>query len=303
MIEGGDPSTGYDKNPVTGEAYQEQMVKLGDYARVLAEFWADGPDSETPPGHWFVIANQVNDSAQLSKKFEGKGAELSNLEWDVKMYFALGATMHDAAIAAWGIKGYYDYIRPISAIRGMDELYLSDPAAFPLRAGFIEEIDGSDPVELRGSGEHDGKIKLYAWKGPDYIADPSTDVAGVGWIRAEEWWPYQRPSFVTQPFAGYVSGHSTYSRAAAELMTLFTGSEYFPGGMGEFPITKNEFLVFEEGPSQDMTLQWASYRDASDQCSLSRIWGGIHPPADDIPGRLIGEKIGKQSFEKVASYF
>ncbi|WNH10597.1 hypothetical protein [Thalassobellus suaedae] len=57
---------------------------------------------------------------------------------------------------------------------------------------------------------------------------------------------YQRPTFVTPPFAGYVSGHSTYSRAAAEVMTLLTGDAYFPGGMGEFLAKKNEFLVFEE---------------------------------------------------------
>jgi len=50
-------------------------------------------------------------------------------------------------------------------------------------------------------------------------------------------------------------------------------------------------------------LQWATYRDASDQCSLSRIWGGIHPPADDIPGRLIGEKIGQDAFLFAVPYF
>ena len=82
-----------------------------------------------------------------------------------------------------------------------------------------------------------------------------------------------------------------------------TGSEYFPGGMSGFEITANEFLVFEEGPSVDMTLQWATYQDASDQCSLSRIWGGIHPPADDIPGRLIGEQVGVNAFEHAVGYF
>jgi hypothetical protein len=108
---------------------------------------------------------------------------------------------------------------------------------------------------------------------------------------------------VTPPFAGYVSGHSTYSRAAAEVLTELTGSEYFPGGMSGFEIKANEFLVFENGPSVDMTLQWATYRDASDQCSLSRIWGGIHPPADDIPGRLIGEQIGIGAFAYAEAYF
>ncbi len=54
-------------------------------------------------------------------------------------------------------------------------------------------------------------------------------MAGSDWILAENWWPYQRPSFVTPPFAGYTSGHSTFSRAAAEVLTDITGDEYFPG--------------------------------------------------------------------------
>ena len=49
QINGGDPSSGHALNPVTGQPYQSQLVPRGDYTRVLAEFWADGPDSETPP--------------------------------------------------------------------------------------------------------------------------------------------------------------------------------------------------------------------------------------------------------------
>ena len=63
------------------------------------------------------------------------------------------------------------------------------------------------------------------------------------------------------------------------------------------------FLVFEEGPSQDVILQWATYRDASDQTSLSRIWGGIHPPADDIPGRFIGMEVAEDTWNLALPYF
>ncbi len=310
LFDGGDASLGYASNPVTGAPYAPQMVPRGDYARVLAEFWADGPDSETPPGHWFVILNEVSDHPDLRKQFEGAGEDLGPLEWDTKAYFLLGGAMHDSAIAAWGIKGWYDYIRPVSAIRAMaDRGQSSDPtlASFssdgiPLEPGYVELVEAGDSL-AGASGENVGKIKLYAWRGPDFIFNPAVDQAGVGWILAENWWPYQRPSFVTPPFAGYVSGHSTYSRAAAEVLTLLTGSKYFPGGMSGFEIAANDFLVFEEGPSVDMTLQWATYRDASDQCSLSRIWGGIHPPADDIPGRRIGEQIGIRAFEHAKTYF
>ena len=315
---GGDVGIGYTTNPVTGESYPTQMVPRADYARVLAEFWADGPDSETPPGHWFTILNDVMDHPEFSRRIGGTGPELDPLEYDVKAYFALGGCMHDAAIAAWGCKGWYDYVRPISAIRWMaengqrtdDTLDNYHPHGLQLLPGRVEVITdaSSAPGErheaLRGEDDANlGRIAAYCWRGPDYIEDPEVDLAGCGWILAEDWWPYQRPTFVTPNFAGYVSGHSTFSRSAAELMTLLTGSPWFPGGLGEYVAPADEFLVFEEGPSVEVRLQWVSYRDASDQCSLSRIWGGIHPPADDIPGRLMGLVIGPQAWDHAIGYF
>jgi len=310
LLDGGDIGQGRALNPHTGQPYEPQIVPRGDYARVLAEFWADGPDSETPPGHWFTILNYVNDHPLLEKRFKGEGPVLGDLEWDVKAYLALGGAVHDAAVAAWGIKGYYDYTRPMSAIRYMADQGQSSnpnlpnyaPDGIPLLPGLVELVQAGDTL-AGDEGQHIGKIKLYVWRGPDYIEDPETDVAGVGWILAERWWPYQRPTFVTPPFAGYISGHSTFSRAAAEVLTLLTGDPYFPGGMGEFLAPKDEFLVFEDGPSVDIRLQWATYRDASDQTSLSRIWGGIHPPVDDIPGRLIGQTIGPAAFRLAEQHF
>ncbi len=310
LLPGGGTSQGHDLNPATNLPYTPQIVPRGDYTRVLAEFWADGPDSETPPGHWFTLLNYVNDHPLFEKKFKGQGPRVDPLEWDIKAYFMLGGAMHDAAISAWGIKGYYDYLRPISAIRGMagfgqssDPQGLSyHPDGIPLIEGYIETIEATDPL-VGNQQENLGKIKLKAWRGPDYIVNPDNFAAEVGWILAENWWPYQRPSFVTPPFAGYISGHSTFSRAAAEILTLLTGDAYFPGGLGEFKAKKDEFLVFEEGPSMDIILQWATYRDASDETSLSRIWGGIHPPADDLPGRLIGEAIGIEAFDFASGYF
>ncbi len=310
FFEGGDSSSGRPLNPKTGQPYVPQIVPRGDWARVLAEFWADGPLSVTPPGHWFEILNYVDDQPGSTRKFRGAGPDLDELEWDVKSYFALGGAMHDAAVAAWGIKGCYDAGRPVTAIRAMATRGQSSdpakphfhPAGLPLIPGYIELISAGDPLQ-GGNGQHINKIKLRSWRGPTAITDPKKDVAGVGWLRAENWYPYQRPTFVTPPFAGYVSGHSTYSRAAAELLTALTGDPYFPGGMGTFFCKKNEYLVFEDGPSQDITLQWATYRDASDQCSLSRIFGGIHPPFDDIPGRLIGMKIGPAALDFAEKIF
>lgn len=301
-VAGGVMQSGHTLNPKTGQPYAPNVVPRGDYTRVLSEFWADGPKSETPPGHWFVMFNHlVSDHPQVQKRYRGQGPVLDALEWDVKAYFALAGALHDAAITAWGLKGFYDSIRPISANRFMAaQGQSSDPAqqnyhpeGLPLIAGAIELVAAGDPLAGPG-GENVGKVKVKAWKGT--VGNPATDVAGVGWILAEKWLPYQPATFVTPPFAGYISGHSTYSRAAAEVLTAFTGDAYFPGGLGEFTAKKDTFLRFERGPSVDVTLQWATYRDASDQTSLSRIWGGIHPPMDDIPGRTIGTLIAQEAF-------
>jgi len=310
QMNGGTTSPGHTVNPSTGLAYSPVMVPRADYARVLAEFWADGPDSETPPGHWFTLFNYVSDHDSLDKRFMGEGPIIDDLQWDVKGYFMMGGAMHDAAVAAWGVKGWYDYLRPISAIRAMaskGQSTYSDsasyhPAGLPLMPGHIELIGTGDPL-AGDEEEYVGDIKIFAWRGHNAINNVDVDEAGVGWIYASEWEPYQRPSFVTPPFAGYVSGHSTYSRAAAIILERMTGDAFFPGGLGTFTAHEDEFLVFEDGPSVDVELQWATYQDAADESGLSRIWGGIHPPADDIPGRKIGIEVGNDAFDKAVTYF
>lgn len=295
---------GYDKNPVTGQPYQKQMVKRADYGRILAEYWADGIASETPPGHWFAIYNEIASKPGFDKKWEGH-ENLSELGYDLQTYFALGGAMHDAAIAAWSVKGWYDYVRPVSAIRNMAKQGQCtnpnkrnfDSAGIPLIKDYIEVVQPGDPLAGQNN-QHVGDIKLYTWKGPDYVNDPETDTAGVGWILAGNWWPYQKPSFVTPPFPGYVSGHSTFSQAAARILTQSTGSPYFPGGKSDFHFEANEFLDHENGPTEDVTLEYATYKDAADWTALSRIWGGIHPPADDINGRKMGRKIGNYAFKE-----
>jgi hypothetical protein len=299
---------GYPVNPVTGQPYAPERVLRGDYGRVLAEFWADGPNSETPPGHWNVIANQVSDSPQLAARI-GPGAA-DRLRWDVKLYFALNGAVHDAAIAAWGLKRAYQSVRPISMIRYLagrgqssdPSLPSYDPEGLPLIPGLIELITpASSAPGQRHAGLADdvGQIAIRTWRGNPQ--DPK-DTSGVGWILGERWVPYQKPTFVTPAFPGWVSGHSTFSRAAAEVLAAFTGSPYFPGGIFEQRFSPG-YLKFEQGPSKPLTLQWASYYDAADQAGSSRIYGGIHIPADDFAGRRIGSRVGKQAWALAQRYF
>ncbi len=308
---GANDGHGHATNPSTGQPYEPDMVLQGDFGRVMAEFWADGPSSETPPGHWNVLANLVSDELDPDLRIGGTGEPVSRLEWDVKLYLAVNGAVHDAAIAAWGLKGYYNSARPISMIRYMGGLGQStDPSlpsynteGLPLVPGLVELItpETTAPGQRHDAlAGHEGEIAVKAWAGNP--ADPRTETGGVAWILAVDWVPYQLPTFVTPSFPGYVSGHSAFSRAAAEVLAGFTGSEYFPGGMSGYTIEARS-LKFEQGPTTDIHLEWATYDDAADQAGQSRLWGGIHIEADDFAGRRVGSACGKGAWALAQRYY
>ncbi|MDQ6671060.1 MAG: vanadium-dependent haloperoxidase [Chloroflexota bacterium] len=308
---GANDGRGRIRNPATGLPYAPDVVNQGDFMRALAEFWADGPNSETPPGHWNVIANSVSDRLSPDLRIGGQGRSVDRLQWDVKLYFALNGAVHDAAIAAWGAKGHYDSTRPISMIRYLGGLGQSsdptlpayNPEGLPLVADLVEVVTaqttppGQRHAALAG---HEGQVAIRAWAGSP--GDPRTQTAGAAWILAVDWVPYQAPTFVTPSFAAYFSGHSTFSRAAAEVLTGFTGNDYFPGGLAEWTV-KAGSLKFEAGPSHDVPLQWATFFDASDQAGISRLYGGIHISADDLMGRRVGAECGQAALSLARRHF
>ncbi len=309
---GFDDGRGHAMNPVTGTPFAPVIVPRADFGRVLAEFWADGPKSETPPGHWNVLANDVADTAGFEARWRGEGEVLDPLSWDVRLYLALNGAVHDAAITAWGIKRRYTGSRPVTLIRYMAAKgQSSDPRrpryhrdGLPLVPGLIEVI--TEATAKRGArhahlARYVGEIAVRAYRGEP--SDRAEEVGGVGFVRALAWIPYQRRTFVTPGFPGFVSGHSTFSRAAAEVLTVATGSPYFPSGLAEFVAKKNEYLVFEQGPSVDVHLQWASYYDAADQAGQSRLYGGIHITPDDLTGRKLGSLVGLDAVAFAETFF
>jgi len=243
-------------------AVLEHSAALDDERKVIAEFWADGPHTWTPPGHWVQLATGVS------------LRDGHSLDQDVCMFMALTGALLDAGIAAWDAKRAHDYVRPVTAIQN---LYADD--------------------------------EIYAWRGPD---------RGQGTMAGAEWRPYQSSTFVTPPFAEYVSGHSAFSAAAAEVLSGYTGSErLYDGGtqlgrdydgdgvddlLGQHLATPG-VLIFEEGPSERVELRWDTFRDAADQAGISRLYGGIHFQDGDLRGREIGRAVGQQALEYAQAHW
>jgi hypothetical protein len=214
---------------------------LTDEKKVIATYWADGPSTETPPGHWNLFAQLVS------------ARDAHTLDQDVKMFFALGNALLDSSIAVWECKRHFDYVRPITAVR---YLYAGQP--------------------------------VQAWAGP---------YQGTQLISGESFRSY----IPTPPFAEYVSGHSTFSAAAAEILRSVAGSDALGASVtiaaGASPIEPGAV------PSQAVTLSWATFSAAADQAGISRRYGGIHFESADLEARALGRLVGALVWEKAGTYF
>ena len=134
--------------------------------------------------------------------------------------------------------------------------------------------------------------RIKAWGGP-----------GKGTVEMDgaEWIPYQPATFPTPPFPDYVSGHSTFSAAAAEVLKLWTGSDHF-GASANIPQGSSRI---ESGitPAHPLELRWRTFSEAADQAGISRRYGGIHFRAADLAGRLLGRLVAINACRKAQSYF
>jgi len=215
-------------------------AQLGDTEKVIAEYWADGSDTVTPPGHWSVFAQDIS------------RRERHNLDQDVKLFFILENALMDSSIAAWDVKRCADSIRPITVVR-----------------------------TLLGSRE------IRAWAGPGL---------GIRTILGRDFRSY----LPTPAFGSYVSGHSTLSGAAAEVLKRITGTDDF----GESFTAAPGSSLIERGlaPSKPVTLSWRTFTEAADQAGMSRRYGGIHFERDDIVGRALGRSVGTEAWIKAMSY-
>jgi len=133
-----------------------------------------------------------------------------------------------------------------------------------------------------------GEELVQAWAGPSQ---------GTQTIRGDQFRSYIR----TPAFAEYVSGHSTFSSASAEILKAFTGSDEFGGSV---TIPAGSSLVEPRVvPARDVTLEWATFSAAADQAGLSRRYGGIHFLHGDLEGRKLGRKVGAKAWAKAEAYF
>ena len=132
---------------------------------------------------------------------------------------------------------------------------------------------------------------VRAWAGP---------FLGTRLINGAEWAPHQLHTFITPPFGEHVSGHSTFSSAAAHILARFTGSDFF----GRVVILGQGSSVIEPGvtPRYPVVLFWLRFSDAGAEAGMSRLYGGIHFTNGNLLGQELGRHVGEAVWQKTLRY-
>lgn len=98
---------------------------------------------------------------------------------------------------------------------------------------------------------------------------------------SDNWFPYLKNPYHPE----YVSGHSTFSAAAATVLNA---------KMGAIP-----FCATSEGVSIDTTRCFNTFWEAAEEAGMSRIYGGIHFSFSNKAGLELGRNIGNWTMQKV----
>jgi hypothetical protein len=174
-------------------------INLTQGQKDIANFWADGGGTYTPPGHNVAIAVQIIHDTKV------------DLQSASVVLAKLGIAENDAGIVCWRAKFTSNLIRPVTYIKTY--------------------IDAN-------------------------------------------WSPY----IATPPFPSYTSGHSTFSSAAASVLTAEFGANYsFTDN------TKNAFGF--------TARSFTGFQQAAQEAAVSRLYGGIHYEFDNVNGYNCGADI------------
>ncbi len=139
---------------------------------------------------------------------------------------------------------------------------------------------------------------------------------GAATIPGEQWHPYSPTTFVTPPFPGYPSGHSTVSGACSKLLERFTGTDRYgafyrhragqwtEAGCGVPQMQAREGQAPPNLPdTPEVVLQMPTWTATADLAGISRVMGGYHIQADNVAGLKMGRAIAEYSWPKYQALF
>lgn len=227
-------------------------ANLTDHDKMVAEFWAEEtPGKLSPPGHLNVFAQMISHRDRFG------------VDDDIKLFFILNNALFDAGISVWDTKRFYDYIRPISAIRFLKKDILISAWGGPCQGTKL--INGKDWIPYTPE-------ILLTPPFPEYVSGHAT----FGATAAEVFKRYT---------------HSDKFNAMA----------FIPAGSSV--IEGSAICPASPVPAKDIVLTWKTFSALAEEDELSRLFMGVHFKDAAKQGIKIGRKIASQALGKAETFF
>ena len=136
-----------------------------------------------------------------------------------------------------------------------------------------------------GIASWDAKYAYNLWRPIDAVQQADAD-GNAATIQNGNW----TPLINTPSFPSYTSGHSTFSSAAAAVLTELFGAVPFTtmadvGSTGAWPPSDNIAGL--------QVRSFTSFQQAAQEAGMSRIYGGIHYSFDNTAGQAAGNSVGQ----------
>lgn len=242
-------------------AYEKEMKdiieitkNLDDEQKVVAEFWAGGPGTVTPPGMWIVFLSIYMRSNYMTFSEE------------IKNYVLLSSVLYQSSISAWKLKREHLQARPIQKIRQ----YLYD------------ENDMKQEWNQTSSGRYwlpYQELNFVTPPFPDFVSGHSTFSSASAklfcYMFGTDIIELRNP-IINNDIINYLS-------PVLENKDNFTLNNIF--------IFANSSCVKDTSPISPVHLNWSSWTDMANSSGKSRIYGGIHCESSNQGGLFLGSKI------------
>jgi hypothetical protein len=239
---------------------------LTDTQKMIAEFWAGGPGSVSPPCIAMVLWNYFMKAYGSSRIISYDTYFFSGLEMAIHVF--------EAGRLIWGLKKTYMQARPIQEIR-------ASYRGQTIKNGFGESVLGESWTPFQES---------YFVTPP--FADFPSGHSGFSQVFADvmtKWFGALIPK--TDPIMGVDLSLLTPVLAGIQTLSfptfiMTTGcSQIQPGG---------------SVPSRDIVLSWNRWQDIADSAGLSRKYGGIHATSAHTGSQALGRSLHTKIKERWA---
>jgi membrane-associated phospholipid phosphatase len=142
----------------------------------------------------------------------------------------------------------------------------------PLRLGVSVEAELFAELNVAmadaGIAMADAKYHFWAWRPITAIRSGDATEPPI---------PDWTPLLETPAHPSYLSGHSSFSGAAAAVMTAWFGNRKF---------------TFSSASLPGVTRNFTSFQQAAEEAAASRVYGGIHFAFDNADGLVTGRAVG-----------